>query len=400
MERGLKTNLAAIENESKKLIPPHTQGYSNGNTPVHCMSLLADLLSKTKSGSAPGTPEKPPHLDVPPTLSKARGIPAKVRTLKNRYVILSVICVAFIALGGFVAVKFGMLGSSATKKVPPPQIVQKPLQQPPVQRPVSTAKPPVATAVVAKITLGEPVAAEPHKKKAVPHKVKSPKCPPVAAIVPKAVAARPVKKVEPLPAHPGQKAAPRKIDTAARDSYLYAARSAEQTGDWKGALASYRKAQEIDPDDYKIMSNVAAALNNLGMFDDGAQEAERALGKKPDYVPALINAAIGYSSSGNAPKALRHFTFARALDPGNRSLVINLGILQERTGKLDDAQATYRQLASTGDPLALQGMGRVYERKGFKNEAARIYRQIMALPAASATLKKEAKGKLSRIEEQ
>jgi hypothetical protein len=44
-------------------------------------------------------------------------------------------------------------------------------------------------------------------------------------------------------------------------------------------------------------------------------------------------------------------------------------------------------------------MGRVYERKGNKSEAIRIYRQIMALSNASPAIKKEAKGKITRLEE-
>jgi len=224
-----------------------------------------------------------------------------------------------------------------------------------------------------------------------------------AATVPKLIAVRPaqverVPRQAPVP--PRQKAvAPVKIDTGARDALLYAARSAEQASDWKSALASYRKAQEIDPGNYKIMSNLAAALNNLGMFDEGVQEAERALDRRPNYVPALINAAIGYSTLGNTQKALRLFTYASAIDPGNRGLIINLGILQERSGNLDDAQATYRQPAVAGDPLALQGMGRIYERKGNKSEAARTYRQILKMANASPALKREVKGKLERLDE-
>ena len=141
-------------------------------------------------------------------------------------------------------------------------------------------------------------------------------------------------------------------------------------------------------------------LNNLGMFDEGVKEAKRALAKRPDYVPAMINAAIAYSSKGNSQEALRLFSEATIADPGNRSLVINLGILQERTGKLDDALRTYRPLADDGDPLALQGMGRVYERKGNRSEAVRAYRQIIALPNANPALKKEVKGQLVRLEEQ
>jgi Flp pilus assembly protein TadD len=352
------------------------------------MSLLADLLSKNKTGSSNGGNESPLPLNVPPTLSKAQGNTAPVRTLNNRYVKLALILVVLFALGAFITVKLSLFG----KKIPQtsPAIVVSPSVSAPQVALPQPATPQLEQINKARITLGEPTAVEPLKKKARAHKtinsqhtVQKAERPPLQA-----------------PAPTRQKTVvSRKIDTAMRDSLLYAARSAEQVSDWKSALANYRRAQDIDPDNYKIMSNVAAALNNLGMFDDGIHEAERALGKKPDYVPALINAAIGHSSKGHTQKALRLFTYASALDPSNRSLVINLGILHERAGNLDAAQATYRQLAAADDPLALQGMARIYERKGNRIEAVRAYRQIMALPNASSVLKREVKGKLVRLEE-
>lgn len=345
------------------------------------MSLLADLLSKNKTGSSHDGTKKPPVLDIPPTLFKAHGIPARVRKLNNRYVIVAAVSVAFIALGALVTAKFELLSSSVQKKTAiQPHVVPAP--------PALT--PPVEQAKTARITLGEPPAPVPHKVASSPPVVISSRHP----------AQKIRRTVQQAPAQPRQSVVPpRKIDTAMRDALLYTARSAELAGDWRAALASYRKALKIDPDNYKILSNLAATLNNLGMFDDGAQEAERALAKKPNYVPALINAAIGYSSSGNTQKALRLFTYASALDPNNRNLTINLGILHERAGNLDAAQATYRQLAINGDPLALQGMGRIYERRGNRSEAIRAYRQIMALPNATAELKKEAKDRVSRLEE-
>ena len=389
------------------------------------MSLLADLLSRKKPGSpSPDGTKTSSPLNVPPTLTKARGgIPAKVRKLNNRYVIVGVVCFVFIVLGAFLASKSGMLRSVAQKKLPlPPQTVQQPPPAPfkaassgsappqAVSTPPQTAlAPQPAEQVKARISLEEPPAHVPvlQKKKIRPHKGKKVRsAPPKAAVKAKPTPgeASPAEKVErpqqQASVKPGQKvAAPRKIDTAARDSLLYAARSAEQASDWKTALSSYRRAQEIDPDDYKMLSNMAAVLNNLGMFDEAVLEAEKALAKKPDYVPALINAAIGYSSRGNTQKALRHFTHASAIEPGNRSLIINLGILHERSGNFDDALATYRPLAGSGDPLALMGIGRSYERKGNKGESIRVYRQIMALPNASLAMKKEAKGKIVRLEE-
>jgi Flp pilus assembly protein TadD len=383
------------------------------------MSLLADLLSKNKAGSSHGVNETPSQLNVPPTLSKALGNQVQVRKFDKRYIIVSVALAMFIALGWFVMLKTGALKASAKKNVtPPPQAVQAPVQP---KAELTTPAPPQATVTpppaaaqpaeqvkTARISLEEPPAPAPAKH-LKPHKALHAQPAPRQSVskvtaAPKPPAQLPAQQVErPTPqavAQPRQKpGAPLKIDTAARDSYLYAARSAEQISDWKSALASYRKALEIDPGDYKIMSNVAAALNNLGMFDDGVQEAERALEKKPDYVPALINAAIGHSSKGNTQKALRLFTYANVLDPSNRSLIINLGILHERSGNLDDALATYRPLANSCDSMVLQGLGRVYERKGNKAEAIRVYRQLMALPNINPAIKKETKRKLARLEE-
>jgi Tfp pilus assembly protein PilF len=359
------------------------------------MSLLADLLSKYKAGSSQGGSEKQPGRGIPPTLFKGSGIPASVRRLDKRYVLISVICLVVVTIGYFVAANFDKLNPSAKKNPPTPAKTANKLPATAPVQPQITLTPPVVTVPLeqtknARITLEEPVASSPlkkkirHRKEAAPHPI--------------ALQVKPVRP-QPAAALSQQKAIPQPvIDTAARDSHLYTARSAELVRDWRTALSSYRMAHKIDPNNYVIMNNTAAALNNLGMFADGAQEAELALAKKPDYVPALINAAISYSSMGNTNKAVRLFSTASALDPGNRSLVINLGILHERAGNLDDAQATYRQLAESGDPLALQGMARVYERKGNLLEAVRAYRQIMGLTNATPELKQEVKRMLVKLD--
>jgi len=358
------------------------------------MSLLADLLSKIKTGESHDGDEAPSRLDVPPTLSRSRSASPKVGRAKIRYGIIAVAFSGLIAIGVLAMVMAGKKGSSARKG---PAIAPQPAQ--PARNFTTTpfdagqgppaAVPPATHSKIARMDLGA-VPQEVKHRKTIPAKVTCPPCPPRKAEKPQ----------PPLPSQPQQKAAaPAKVDTAERDSYLYTARSAEQVSDWRSALASYRKALEFDPGNYRIMSNISAVLNNLGMFGDGAEEAERALAKKPNYVPALINAAIGYSSRGETQKALRLFTTACAIDPGNRSLIINLGILHERAGNLDDAIATYRQLAASGDPVALLGLGRINEKKGNKAEAVRFYRQIMAQPAATLAQKKEAKTKLVRLEE-
>ena len=360
------------------------------------MSLLADLLSK-RNNAEPSSGK-----DIPPTLSEAHGIPVKVRSLKNRYVVVSVLCLALVAVGLLAMTQFGRIsGLLSGKPVPVTQLIKPPVVAPPVASPAKVPEvvpEPPQIVEVKKPATEAAVKAAVKKTSAQPKRARH-KAFTKAQAPPKLAAVIPTVRAVPPTAPPAATPLAGKIDTAKRDAYLYAARSAEQVSDWRTALANYRKAQKIDPDNYIIMNNSAAALNNLAMFDEGAKEAKRALNKKADYVPAMVNAAIAYSSKGNSQEALRLFSEAALADPGNRSLVINLGILQERTGKLDQAQATYRPLAEEGDPLALQGMGRIYERRGNRLEAVRVYRQIMTLPNAAPGLKKEVKSSLVRLEE-
>lgn len=360
------------------------------------MSLLADLLSKKNIGD-----DLPDGNEIPPTLAMAQVPPAKVTVPNRRYVVLVAACAALVVVGIVAVTQYGRLVTLITGK---PVVAAKPAEPPkvaaPVAPPTAVVPPPVDPVTPAADPLktaaaeqaAKPVQAsgEDAAKKNAEVKVEKKKSP--------AGAVRRRQRAQTGPV--AEKSSSAKVDTALRDSFLYVARSAEAGGDWRLALANYRKALKVDPENFRIMNNVAAALNNLGMFDEGAREAKRALGRKPDYVPAMINAAIAYSSSGNSLEALLLFSNAVSADPTNRSLVINLGILQERTGKLEDAKKTYRQLAEMGDPQAIHGMARVNERTGNRVEAIRFYRQILANPSVNQSVKKEAKERVTRLEEQ
>lgn len=367
------------------------------------MSLLADLLSKTKNAEPPGGKA------VPPTLARAQGVGATSNWRKRRYIIMSVIAVAAVIIGIFLPSQLKRLSVLQPAKTValPPQPLKMPL--PPRISPAATPEQIVEDAqkVAAAGNQDKTTAPAPVSNK----QTTSAACVKIPAIRPIAKAPRHTQQniarnqgmiVQAKPVTGATKrveTAPRVIDTDARGALLYAARSSEQAGDWRGALASYRAALDIDPENYRIMSNSAAAYNKLGMFSDGEREARRALARKPDHVPSLINAAIACSSQGNNQGALKLFAAAAAAEPGNRSLAINLGIMQERTGNLDEALATYRRAAASGDPQALFGMGRVYDQKGNKNEAITAYRLIMAQKDASLALKQEVKNRMLRLEE-
>lgn len=393
------------------------------------MSLLADLLSKTKNT------EPSSDKDVPPTLVRAQEAGAASPKLRRRFIIMSIIAVTAIVIGIFLPSQLKRLSpllpagtaviATQPMKVPlpprtspanaPEQIVEETQKLLVAAQQIKTAAPAEGKPATEEVAAKTPVPPQAAPIKSAAPAIESKKPTPVAAAsrkTPSSPAAQPrrpqpkaaaiqEKVVSPQPASAATKnvvAAPAKVDTNARGALLYAARSSEQSGDWRSALASYRAALDLDPENYRIMSNSAAAYNKLKMYSDGEREARRALARKPDFVPALINAAIACSSQGNNKDALKFFSSATAAEPGNRSLAINLAIMQERTGNLDEALATYRRIAASGDPQALFGMGRIHEQQGNKSEAIAAYKQVMQ-QKADPLLIREVKGRLSRLEE-
>lgn len=330
------------------------------------MSVLADLLSKTK---------KADPLDgkgVPPTLVRAQKDGAAPSRQKKRFVIMSLLAVVSILVGLFLPTQIKRLSLLLNVKtaVTMPQPVKMPLpsRTSPSNAPEQIVEEAQKAAAAAQ-AIGNQAAGTAPAGVAEPARNPAPTNPPITSVAssnapkqqpsarkagPRPVAAaiprnRTVQHQEkllsaaPAPAVKKGEETPGKADTDARGALLYAARSSEQAGDWRGALASYRSALEIDPDNYRIMSNSAAAYNKLGMYADGEREARRALARKHDYIPALVNAAIACSSQGNDKDALKFFSAASAADPGNKSLLLNLGVMQERAGNLDKALESYRR---------------------------------------------------------
>ena len=387
------------------------------NKPQQQTNILAELMSKEKREASPQ------NTGVLPTLARSYGKPGKGPARSYRYLPVAIMSLAIVALG------IGVILYAARLKVPArPQAVLRPLPQPPRpllqqlssssqlqhQEPPPAMPPAVVTpvpeaavaAVASSRTTTKAVAIPAKRVKKVQHKMT-----PLRGRTTNGTAISKVVAMNNQPGTAGTVApggsvqtgrednARPKVDTAASGALLYAARSAEQAGDWRQALDSYRRALIIDPGNYLIMSNIAVALNNLGMYREGVQQAENALARKQDYVPAMINAAIAHSSLGETVEALRYFAAASSADPGNISLAVNLGIYQERIGRFDDALATYAKPAAAGEPHAQEGMGRIYERQGNRNEAIAAYRLIVANRNASMTLKKKVQERLMRLEQ-
>jgi len=187
-------------------------------------------------------------------------------------------------------------------------------------------------------------------------------------------------------------------DRATLDAWLFAARTAEAGHDYNQAMNKYRKVLEVDPQNYRIMNNLASICLNLKLYDEALSYANQALKLRADYVSALINGGIAQGRLGNENGAQVMLARAVAVEPANRQALYNLALIQERGNTLDTAFESWRRLADAGDANGVLGMARIKERRGEDQDALRLYREVTANPGAGQRVKEAARERIGVLD--
>jgi tetratricopeptide (TPR) repeat protein len=126
------------------------------------------------------------------------------------------------------------------------------------------------------------------------------------------------------------------------------------------------------------MNNMASALIQLGAFQEAADYAARALALRKDYVPSLVNSGIACGQLGKFAEAEAYLERAYRLEPANRTVLLNLGLLEEGHQSDEKAAETYARLSALGDAQGCLGLARISERQGKTAAAIDHYRAAMA----------------------
>jgi len=167
-----------------------------------------------------------------------------------------------------------------------------------------------------------------------------------------------------------------------RNVYLYQASTSEAAGDFKQALASYRKVLAVEPKNYVVLNNVAGLLVRLGSYDEAIGSAEKALAAKPNHVPSLVNMGIAYVQKGNGTAGEDCLRRALVAEPANPVALRTLAILLEQRSALDEAGALFAKLAHVGVVQGYLGMARVAEKQGKTEAAVKAYQAVLLLDRA------------------
>ncbi len=80
-----------------------------------------------------------------------------------------------------------------------------------------------------------------------------------------------------------------------------------------------------------------------GKIDDAVARYRRALSLKPDNAAAHGNLGVALAAQGRIADAITHYARALVLDPGNAGIHYNLGIALAAQGRIDEAVAHYQR---------------------------------------------------------
>jgi len=391
------------------------------------VSLLADLLSKVKNKSAAGVEGR--KTDIPPDLKRVVSNSAEKEAVKKKIVIFSVLILFAIisGIGGVYLIELYIIKPPAIKKIAertaPPQIETRPAPPLPETDKTETDKKDNA----------KPADIPDHTKIPEPPKPRAgTDAETDAALKPKTIKPKPAKKPQPQKeakketveekktseeqkptgkAEANAKDKPKKIQKPAvaeqkpepkthdpqKDVYLYTAKTYESRKDYHQALHNYKKALEIEPDNFTIMNNIASVLIRLGSLEEAIKYAGSALNTRKDYVPSLINLGIAHILLNNLTEGEMHLSKALSLEPSDSYALLNIGILYEQRGDNERAYGYFYKLSEMGNIQGYLGIARIWEKQGRTSEAARIYREILSMNNVDPKIKKLANDRLLQL---
>lgn len=114
-----------------------------------------------------------------------------------------------------------------------------------------------------------------------------------------------------------------------------------EAGDLEGAIASYDRALEMQPDAYVAWNNRGIALSDLGLFDSAIASYDRALQIKPDDHEAWNNRGLVLSDLGRFEEAIASYDRALQLKLDDREAWANRGNALSGLGRLEEAISSY-----------------------------------------------------------
>ena len=115
------------------------------------------------------------------------------------------------------------------------------------------------------------------------------------------------------------------------------------SGDYKNAIAMYKKSIEFNPGDGKARNNLGNVYRDIGLYREALKEYERALKINPYSVEAHNNLGILYVKRGLYDEAIKEYMLAIEINPNLAGVHNNLGNTYRKKGLYDKALKEYQE---------------------------------------------------------
>ena len=125
-------------------------------------------------------------------------------------------------------------------------------------------------------------------------------------------------------------------------SFLRAGMANERTGDYPGAVRSYRRGLEAEPENPELLNALGFTLFQLGQSQDAVASFEKALAADPMHWKAHNNMALASIDLGELELAEAHYRESLAIEP-QPAIHSDLGFVLERLGMIEEANEQYRK---------------------------------------------------------
>ncbi len=163
---------------------------------------------------------------------------------------------------------------------------------------------------------------------------------------------------------------------------VFALQTHAQSRSYRNEETLWRDTIERSPSCFMCETNYGNWLMEKGRDAEAVPHLEKSLSLKRDNVPALLNLARIEESHGRFDVAAARLRAAREVDPADTAVLINLGTVSTKAGRLDEAIKSYEEALRLGLPegqVAHNGLGVALMRRGQMPEAVWHFREALRL---------------------
>ena len=152
---------------------------------------------------------------------------------------------------------------------------------------------------------------------------------------------------------------------------------------WQELVGYYRTALGLWPENAAVWYRLAHSLAHLEKTDEAIVAYEQAIRRRPDFALAHVGLGICSYRKEEYDAAISHYRAALELDAENPNAHLNLGVSLQAKGDLDGAVEAYRRTIEIApeDPLAHYDLGNALRDLGDLDAAVASYEKALSLSA-------------------